>query len=80
MKGVKSIREAQFLLKKQGYNISVVDGICGQNTKEELEKFQRSEGLEPNGLLTIGTLNALKSFIEPANGKDSRALEMNAPR
>lgn len=40
------VREAQRTLRELGYQPGPLDGVVGRKTREALEKYQRSEGIE----------------------------------
>lgn len=55
----EQVREMQTLLNQQGYNVGMEDGIIGQQTREALRSFQKSEGLATTGQPNRATLRAL---------------------
>ncbi len=50
------IRQVQSALNKQGDNVGRVDGHWGPKTKDALNKFQQSKGIQANGQLTRQTM------------------------
>jgi peptidoglycan hydrolase-like protein with peptidoglycan-binding domain len=55
----EQIREMQRLLNQQGYEISSIDGVVGEETIEATRQFQASEGLAVTGMHNRETLRAL---------------------
>lgn len=51
-------RKVQNALNAKGYNVGTADGVIGADTKAQLVKFQRDNGL-PIGQLDVETLKAL---------------------
>jgi peptidoglycan hydrolase-like protein with peptidoglycan-binding domain len=49
----------QIALTSLGLYTGAVDGILGDGTKEALKRFQTIKGIEPKGLMSTDTLNAL---------------------
>ena len=54
-----ALEEVQRRLNDRGYDAGAVDGIWGPNTSEAVAGFQRDEGLDPTGTLTLETIHAL---------------------
>ena len=50
-RGRPSVREIQLALKRQGYDPGPIDGKMGAQTKAAIKAFQRSHGLEPDGVV-----------------------------
>ena len=63
-----AVREAQALLKAHGATIDV-DGDFGPKTKAAVVSFQRSRGIEADGLIGPDTLRELRT---PTTGVDNR--------
>ncbi|MCB2184383.1 MAG: peptidoglycan-binding protein [Desulfobulbaceae bacterium] len=55
----EAVESMQRRLNKLGYNAGIVDGLWGQNTRNALRAFQRSEGLTPTGQADITTQELL---------------------
>jgi len=53
------IRDAQRVLKQEGYYGGEIDGIAGTGTRGAIQHWQRNTGLEPNGRLDGPTLAQL---------------------
>lgn len=54
-------REMQERLNALGFDVGVPDGIAGSNTRRQLQAFQRSRGLTPDGYPSRFALEALRS-------------------
>ncbi|GBE93136.1 peptidoglycan-binding domain-containing protein [Nostoc cycadae] len=55
-----SVKNAQILLKKQGFYTASVNGIFDKNTRAAVIKFQKSKGLRADGIIGHRTLTALQ--------------------
>lgn len=55
----EEVRQIQTKLKELGFLTDKVDGIYGTNTKNAVIKFQKSKGLNPDGVAGAQTLSAL---------------------
>ncbi len=64
-----AVREAQALLRAQGITVSV-DGDFGPKTQAAVMAFQRSRGIEVDGLIGAETLRELRT---PTGGVDRRS-------
>ena len=53
-------------LKNLGYEISIVDGEFGSETKSAVENFQRDQNLNVTGIVNSATWRALKKVKAPA--------------
>ena len=60
-----ALSKIQAALAKAGYNPGPADGKMGHQTKQALMKFQKDNGLKPDGVLGPRTLDKLKEFLEP---------------
>ncbi len=60
------VRYLQFMLKIDGYNISSVDGIFGQNTQNAVIAFQQANNLTPDGIVGPKTWNSI-NLLNPQN-------------
>ena len=58
--GRPSVRDIQLALKRQGYDPGPIDGKMGAQTKAAIKAFQRSHGLEPDGVVGRKTWARLK--------------------
>ena len=47
------VTRAQSLLNKLGYDIGVPDGLMGAQTRDAIKSFERKNGLEETGTVTI---------------------------
>jgi peptidoglycan hydrolase-like protein with peptidoglycan-binding domain len=64
-----AVREAQKLLVAHGYNVQV-DSDFGSGTKGAIEAFQRSRGIDVDGIIGPETLRELRT---PTGGVDRRS-------
>ncbi len=76
---VDEIKQVQQKLKQWGYYTGNVDGVYGSGTRTAIVKFQKSNGLEGDGILGTSTANALgmkisNSSIPQASGSDLQLL------
>ena len=55
----EEVKDIQRVLKTKGYYSGVVDGIYGTGTKNAVIKFQKKNGLNPDGIAGKQTLKAL---------------------
>jgi len=53
----------QVALKNAGYQVGAIDGKLGAKSMEALKKFQKDEGLKPDGILGARTLSALARYL-----------------
>ena len=53
------IMRVQIGLTSLGLYTGPVDGVLSDQTKEALKRYQLVKGIEPNGLMSTETLNAL---------------------
>jgi len=54
------ISRAQALLNKLGYDIGMPDGLMGARTREAIKSFERKNGLEETGKVTIPLVTKLE--------------------
>ena len=47
------VNRAQALLNKLGYDVGVPDGLMGAKTRDAIKSFERRNGLEETGRVTI---------------------------
>jgi len=70
----------QQLLKDNGFDPGKVDGHPGKNTTEAIRRFQRSRGLEPDGIIGPDTKAALESAETQAkNIEIIQSIEISEP-
>lgn len=60
-----NVREVQAYLTAKGFDTKGVDGKYGKNTAEAVKKFQKSQGLKPDGIIGKNTMKAFNSKSEP---------------
>lgn len=53
------VKKVQKKLNRCGYNCGTADGIMGTKTKKALKKYQRANGLTPDGIIGDATLKCL---------------------
>ncbi len=54
--GRQGVRQVQEALNKAGHNVGRPDGIMGRRTREALQSFQKSKGMQADGKITQQTL------------------------
>lgn len=80
----EDVRYLQNLLKNLGYDI-VVDGDFGPKTDKVVKEFQKSQGLDVDGIVGPNTLNSLEGARETESYKlkesdfSRAALELGVP-
>jgi hypothetical protein len=57
---VEAVAEVQCLVRRHGFDPQGVDGSFGPNTKAAVQRFQRSRGLDDDGVVGPGTWRALR--------------------
>lgn len=60
-----AVRNIQSRLRTLGFYTGGIDGMWGPGTQRGLERFQQSQGLQPNGQATPATIQALG--LDPNN-------------
>jgi peptidoglycan hydrolase-like protein with peptidoglycan-binding domain len=63
--GAGTVRKIQQTLNNRGFKAGPVDGVMGADAQAALRDFQKSENLEPTGMLNQQTLAALGMPAEP---------------
>jgi len=71
--GPTTIRKVQQTLNNRGFHAGPVDGTMNPSTLVALRDFQKSENLEPTGMLNPQTLAALGMPAEPTVSAERRA-------
>ena len=66
----EDVKELQRALKTLGYNVGVTDGIFGTATDIQVEKFQESVELHPDGVVGKSTLKQINEALEQAGESD----------
>ena len=59
----EDVKELQRALKQLGYNVGVADGIFGNGTQLQVEKFQEANELYPDGIVGQGTLAVMNEQL-----------------
>lgn len=59
----RQVKRLQRALAQLGYSPGRIDGNYGPATESALKRFQRANGLQPDGVLGPKTLNALKEKL-----------------
>lgn len=57
------VKTIQQILTGQGYNVGPLDGNFGPLTAEAVRAFQRTKGLQPDGVVGPQTWNALSGKV-----------------
>jgi peptidoglycan hydrolase-like protein with peptidoglycan-binding domain len=73
--GTEAIRALQRELSQKGHEAGAVDGVWGENTRQALRDYQRGQGLETTGTLTLPTLAALGIDLTSKTGTATTASE-----
>jgi TRAP-type uncharacterized transport system substrate-binding protein len=55
-----SVREAQEILNRLGYDVGAADGIMGPKTRAGIKQFQTDQGMTPNGMFNFDLLTILR--------------------
>ena len=58
-----TVRQVQYNLNFLGFNVGSVDGVCGNNTVKGIRNYQKSRGLEVDGMAGPATQNKLLSEV-----------------
>ena len=66
----QDVIELQHALKTLGFNVGVSDGVFGPATELQVEKFQESVELHPDGIVGKGTLREINDALEAAGESD----------
>ena len=48
------------MLNKLGYDVGAPDGVAGERTKDAIKRFERRNGLEETGEITIPLVTKLE--------------------
>ena len=67
----EEVRQIQTKMNNWGYNPGKVDGIYGKQTKEAVIRFQKKNGLTPDGIAGPATLKAMGIFSSGGSGGSS---------
>ena len=66
----KDVKELQRALNALNFNCGVADGIFGPGTEHQVELFQESEEIHPDGIVGRVTLRILNEELEKSNNSD----------
>jgi len=66
----EDVKELQRALKALGYNVGAADGIFGQGTELQVEKFQEAVELHPDGIVGKGTLREINEALDASGHSD----------
>ncbi len=66
-----AVVDLQTALKKKGYFTGTITGIFGSETKDAVARFQRSVGLDGDGVAGNYTLSALYTLLNPPDDMDA---------
>ena len=66
----QDVTELQEALKALGFNVGVTDGDFGPATELQVEKFQESVELHPDGIVGKGTLREINEALEQTGEPD----------
>ena len=61
---IELVKRVQRFLAEKGYDVSVVDGFEGRETRRALIKYQRDHGLKPDGIIGAETLRRMEINVE----------------
>lgn len=61
--GDSLVAQIQHGLQQLGYEVAVVDGLMGPNTRSAIETFQQDEGLTPTGAASDAVKRAIKQRL-----------------
>ncbi len=56
------IHKLQTILNSMGFNCGMIDGIFGPKTEESVREFQKSTGIQSDGIVGTSTIQALKNL------------------
>jgi peptidoglycan hydrolase-like protein with peptidoglycan-binding domain len=60
----EAVSELQGFLAVRGYRVGVIDGILGRATERAVRVFQRSRGLEADGVVGAATRGAITAYAQ----------------
>ena len=66
----QDVIELQEALKALGFKVGIVDGDFGPATELQVERFQESAELHPDGIVGKGTLKEINEALEQAGEPD----------
>jgi peptidoglycan hydrolase-like protein with peptidoglycan-binding domain len=82
--GRRGVRQMQQALNKSGHRVGRTDGIMGPRTREALQSYQKSKGMQANGKINRQILADLGVQVaqrnqgkQPANQENNSQLNQN---
>ena len=67
LRSTKRVKQVQRALKQAGFDPGPIDGLIGHRTHAALIEFQKTHGLESDGVLGVKTWEALRAYLPTAN-------------
>jgi peptidoglycan hydrolase-like protein with peptidoglycan-binding domain len=82
--GRRDVRQVQQALNKSGHRVGRADGIMGPRTREALQSYQKSKGMQASGKINQQTLSDLGVQVaqgsqgkQPSNQGNDNQLNQN---
>ena len=66
LRSTKRVKQVQRALKQAGFDPGPIDGLIGHRTHAALIEFQKTHGLESDGVLGVKTWEALRAYLQTA--------------
>ncbi len=73
----QEVKNIQYRLREWGYYNGSIDGVYGQKTKNAVIKFQRKNGLTPDGIAGNATLAAIGLSTSGGSSSSSSSSNVN---
>lgn len=61
------IKKVQLALREAGFDPGPIDGELGPRTDQALRAFQKTQGLEPDGIIGMKTWTTLSEYLDPGS-------------
>lgn len=74
-----SVKDYQSLLAKSGYNVGPIDGIYGNQTRAAVIKYQKDNGLSPDGIVGDKTWGSLTGSTKQPTLFSNKSTSTTAP-
>jgi len=74
------VKELQWMLRQQGFDVGEPDGIFGKQTDQALREFQSKKGLIGDGIAGPETLAALEGFEDHTFESNHKSAEQHVKR